>query len=293
MSDIFADTSAAEAFLAKDAASPAENTEVQSSEQAPSLSAEAPKAQEPAVTQAIAELDKMEKFKLDGQEWTLKDLKAAIMRQKDYTQKTQTLAQERKTLDEDRRFRENLAYDLRAMEKNPALANEFLKIYPEQYHKLAEEYLRGNTQAPAAQPSVQQSPQVDFQLLSRVDRIEKIHQAQEVAKNEQVIEQTMNDLSAKYPNAADFKELVLARAYEAFNKGTELSKEVWEDIFKGVDSEVDQKLKGKYGNLVKKQTEANAKAQDVGAGGGTAGRAPQKFSKFDDLAKYAEEFQRS
>lgn len=292
MSDVFADM-ANDASLDKVAsASPAETQEVTSTEQAPSLEASLPKT-ESEVAVAIAELDKMDKFKLDGQEWTLKDLKAAIMRQKDYTQKTQTLAQERKALEEDKRFRENLAYDLRAMEKNPALAQEFLKVYPESYHKLAEDYLKQNTQSPEAQTTPVQTPQVDFQLLSRLDRMEKIHQAQEIAKNEQVIEQTMTELSSKYPNAADFKELVLARAFESHNKGTQLSKEVWEDIFKQVDSEVEAKLKGKYGTLVKKQTEANAKSSDVGAGGGSAGRAPVKFNKFDDLAKYAEDFAKS
>jgi hypothetical protein len=37
---------------------------------------------------------------------------------------------------------------------------------------------------------------------------------------------------------------------------------------------VKEMLKANYGNLVKKQTDANAKARDVGSGGGTAGRAP-------------------
>lgn len=242
------------------------------------------------VALAIADLEKMDKFKLDGQEWTLKDLKAAIMRQKDYTQKTMSLSEERKSLQEEKRFYENLAWDLDKVKANPALANEFVRVYPKQFHKYAEEYLKAQNES--QQQSVQgqkPQPQVDVQTLSRLDQLEKVFQAQEVQKNEKLIEQTMAKLSEKYPDAANFKEMVLGRAFEAHSGGVTLTDEVWENIYKQVNSEVEGLLKAKYGNLVKKQTEANAKARDVGVGGGTAGRAPVKFTRFDDLAKHAEQ----
>jgi ribosomal protein S8 len=294
MSDVF--TAAAEDFVnqsTQDSASQAETPQNNAPDsQAPQASATdaTPKGD---VAMAIAELDKMDKFKLDGQEWTLKDLKAAIMRQKDYTQKTQSLAEERKSFQEERKFHENLAWDLQQVRDNPELAKEFVKIYPQSFHKHVAEFLKASTQVATQQNQNQvQKPQVDIELLSRLDRLEKIHSKQEIAQEEAKIEKTVDELSKKYPDAANFKELVLSRAYEARLSGNELTTDDWEKIFKEVDEQVGTLVKAKYGNLVKQQTEANSKAKDVGAGGGTAGRAPVKFKNFDQLQKHAEEISR-
>lgn len=240
------------------------------------------------VAQAVAELEKMDKFKFDGQEWTPKDLKQAIMRQQDYTKKTQALSQDRKTHDEDRKFYENLAYDLRALDANPNLASKFVSIYPEKFHKYADQYLKPGTQE--AQPNQVQMPQPDVQVLSKLERFEKFLNEQETVKNEAMIKSTVDELSKKYPGTEKplVQKMIMAEAYESHMSGVQLTPDVWEDIFKRAKDERDAELKAEYGELVKKQTEANAKSRDVGAGGGTAGRAPMKFTRFDDLAKHAE-----
>lgn len=305
MSDIFSDTSAAEEFLAKDQASPTENKEVQSTEQAPQLDASATSAEKAEVVAALVELEKLEKFKFGGKEWTgpafKEEFDKGTLRLQDYTKKTQAVAEERRALEEEKKFNDNLEYDLDLVKANPRailkdgrdVVTAFMQTYPERYHSSLQKALNGPSEQ-TGQPPVQQTPQVDFHTLKRLERFEKILDAQETAKYENEIERTMTDLSAKYPLAGEFKELVMARAESVIGQGgAEFSKELWEDIFKQVNHKVDGIIKAQYGTLVKKQTEANAKSQDVGAGGGTAGRAPQKFSKFDDLAKYAEEFSRS
>lgn len=245
--------------------------------------------------QAIAELDKMDKFKLDGQEWTLKDLKAAIMRQKDYTQKTQSLSEDRKTFDGSKKFYENLAWDLLAVKNDPSRVQEFIKLYPKEFHQHVEKFLGAgaNNQQQTQQQNVQQQPRPDVQLLSRLDTLEKFYNEQQVSKSEAEINTQMERLSKVYPDAANFKEMVLGRAFEAHSQGTQLTPEAWESIYKQVNQEVGTTLKAKYGELVKKQTEANNKSADVGAGGGSPGRAPMKFKKFDDITKYAEELSKS
>jgi len=240
--------------------------------------------------QAIAELDKMDKFKLDGQEWTLKDLKAAILRQKDYTQKTQSLAEERKSFGDEKKFYENLYWDLDSVRKNPGLAQEFVKVYPPAFHQYLEKALKEtNTHSPSQQSvqSQQTQPHVDVQTLSRLERLEKFYNDQEVAKNEQEVERIVDKFAKTYPDAGNFKELVLARAYESRMQGVQLTEEMWESIFKQVDQQVSGLLKAKYGNLVKEQKEANAKARDVGAGGGTPGSAPKKFKNLGEVTKFA------
>lgn len=252
-----------------------------------------------AVAQAIAELDKMDKFKLDGQEWTLKDLKAAIMRQKDYTSKTQSLAKDRESFESERKFHENLAWDLKSLEKNPELVNEFLKVYPPKFHKYAEQIIKGATQSQPAQVQSQEtarSSQPDVQLLSRLSVLEKFYHDQEVAKNEAAIKNTMDDLTKKYPETDKklARETVLARAHELYLRQSKpLESDQWETIFKEVADEVKELSKAEYGELVKKQTEANKAGRDVAAGGGTAGRAPQKFKSFDEISKYAEQVVRN
>jgi len=275
-------------------ASPETNQDLNQSSQAPQPNAQdsAPKGD---VAMAIAELDKMDKFKLDGQEWTLKDLKAAIMRQKDYTQKTQNLAEERKSFQEERKFHENLAWDLQTIreskpEEKQRLVQEFLKIYPQKFHSHAEKFLSTNTPNQTQVPSQQvQQPQVDVKTLSRLERLEKFYHEQEVAREEVAIERTMDELSKQYPDAAKFQKYVMATALEARMAGSELDRDTWEQIFKQVDEEVKATLKAQYGEKVKQQLDANAKGKDVGAGGGTAGRAPvPKFKSFDELDKFAQ-----
>ncbi len=294
MDDAFATATAQFEQSLSAAASPEQTTEAKAPDIEATSDQTISKDPTSSVSQAIAELDKMDKFKLDGQEWTLKDLKAAIMRQKDYTAKTQSVAEERKSLEGERKFYENLAFDLRSLEKNPGLVHEFLKVYPQKFHQYAEQVLKNTPEQPVSQqtPPVQQQPQQDVQLLSRLSTLEKFYHDQEVAKNEASIKNTMDELTKKYPETDKrlAKETILARAHELYigNK-TPLTNEMWETIFKDVAEEVKELSKAEYGQLVKKQTEANSKAKDVGTGGGAAGRAPLKFKNFDEINKYAQE----
>jgi hypothetical protein len=92
-----------------------------------SPSAQQSEAAPESTPQTVAELDKLEKFKFEGQEYTPQELKNAILRQSDYTRKTQEFSQER-------RFYDNLQADLRSVRSNPALAAEFRRTYPEKFH---------------------------------------------------------------------------------------------------------------------------------------------------------------
>ncbi len=242
-----------------------------------------------SVDQAIIDLDKASKFSFDGRELTRDQLKNLFDQEKkfqsmdkDYTTKTQKIAEERKSIETDRKFYENLAYDLQNVKNNPALAAEFVKIYPQAFHKYIEEFLK----APSHLQSVQQQPNVDVKTLSRLERLEKFYNDQEVTKNEQLIKSTVDELAKKYPGTEKplAQKMIMAEAYEAHMNKIELTPEVWEDIFKRVKEERDADIKAEYGDMVKKQTEANSKSRDVAPGGGTSGRAPQKIALKDVAA---------
>lgn len=239
---------------------------------------------------AIAELDKMDKFKFQGQEWTPKDLEKAVMRQKDYTQKTQSLAEERKQMESfknESKFYENLYFDLQkvksASEKGDnSLVNEFLQVYPEKFHSYLKEILGTTSQQPAQK---QQSQPFDFETATRLQKVEKVIYDQEVAKNEAYISSTVDKMSKKYPDA--IPEMAIARVYEAHNAGTKITEREWDKAFQQVDEQIKGVVKARYGDLVKKQQDANQRGRDVDSGGGTIGRAPEKFKSLGDVTKFA------
>jgi len=241
-----------------------------------------------AIEPTIYELEKLSKFKYQGQEMTPKDLEAAMLRQKDYTQKTQSLSKERETFQQEQKYYENLYYDLNHVKNNPQLAQQFIQTYPEKFHSYLKQILgQSETQNQTANKSEQQGqkPQYDIDMMSRMQKLETFYHEQEVAKNTQEINSTVEKLSKKYSDA--IPEMAIGRVYEAYNRGEQVTPEAWEQAFKTVDLQMKDFVKAKYGNLVKQQTEANNKSRDVDSGGGTIGRAPKKFSNFGDITKHA------
>lgn len=246
--------------------------------------------------QQIHEIDKFQRFKFKGQEYTPKDLEAAMLRQKDYTEKTQKLAQERKAFEakikeaeEDQKFQSNLQADLEFIKKNPQHAAKFLEVYPKKYHQYLQRTLQELNQAQTQGP---QAPNYEvLQAMKRLETLESFYNQQEVAKNELEINQKLESFSKKYPDAD--VEKCLARLNEMQmqmtkqDESAQLSEENWEQVFKAVEEAEQQKWKSKYSTLVKKQLDANSKAKDVDAGGASVGRAPPKFKNLSDVTKYA------
>ncbi len=267
-------------FPTEQDSSPESNQEKQT-EGALDTSAE-PTAKEAA--QAIADLNQFQKVKFEGQEWTLDDLKKAVMRQKDYTQKTQAIAEERKTYEADkadRKYYENLSFDLAKVQNNPALAQEFIKTYPEKFHSYLKDALANNSSQMQSQPA--STPQIPVELMSQVQRLQSFVEKQEVAKAETEIEGLLSKAlsSHKYANRKE----VLADAFELHNRGTKLTSELWNQLAEESHNNRKAEFDGYYKELVQQQTKANAKARDVGPGGGIPGQAPKKYKNFGDLNK--------
>lgn len=249
-------------------------------------------AEDRAAAQAVYELEKLGKFKLEGKEMTLDDLKKAMLRQNDYTSKTTKLSDERKAFESERTYYENLAADLEKVRKNPNLASEFVKTYPEKFHSYLMD-LQKNTGdvsgGSVSSQSVGAQPQPNVELLSRLTKVEKSLQEQELVKAKAELTEITTSLESKYKLGAKAKPWVMGLAYEAYNEnnGQRLTKEQWGEIYERVDNTIKEIVKEQYGELAKQQSSANAKARDVESGGGTPGRAPQKFKNFDEVTKFA------
>jgi len=241
------------------------------------------------VAQAVLELEKTGKFTFKGKEYTVKDLEEmekGNLRQGDYTKKTKELA-------EDRKYYENLYFDIEKVKRKPHLAAEFYKHYPEKFHAYLEEAMESTSEQDVVPPKEEQRVQTpsvqkpDLQLIKRLDKLEKVHYEQEVSKAKTEINQIVSNLSKKYPDARSRD--VMAQAYDLHSSGTKLTSEVWEDLFKTSHNEMEQWFKSRQAAIVKKQTEVNKKSQDVESGGGTVGSAPKKFKNVNEITKFAEE----
>lgn len=214
----------------------------------------------------ILDLDSVDKFKFGGKEWTPGDFKNSVMFHSDYSRKTQALAEERKYYD-------NLSADLATVRKNPQMASEFKKHYPEKFHAYLD-YVSPNQPKPDANTGKSDSPYAnDPALMERLDRLESDHKERQVQLIEAEIDARFKTLSPKYPMADE--EAVIARALALDSRGEKLTPKVWESIFKSVHDQGQKRAEKFYADKVEKQKTANQKGRDVAAGGGTPGTAPK------------------
>lgn len=264
---------------------PSQGTSQQSTDAAPSVGNQSQTAAPQTAAQALADLDKMERVRFQGKEWSRQDLEKAVLRQEDYTKKTQALAKDRETFAGEQKYYENLGMDLDIVRKNPHLASEFIKVYPQKFHQYLKNVLNEGRETKNETEAQTQKPQYDVEMQSDLQTLKTYVHKQEVAKNEAMINGYIDTFSKKYPDA--FPELAIANVYDAYNKGEPITEEMFEKSFKETQDMVSTRFKAKYGDMVKKQTTANKEGRDVESGGGTVGKAPQKFKNLDEVTKFA------
>lgn len=255
----------------------APSVEASSEEIKSNQSSVAPESNQPS----LAELEKLERFRFDGQEWTPKELKNAILRMNDYTRKTQEVAESRKGVETEQLYRDNFQADFSKVLQNPELIDVFKTYYPAHWVKVAEQLLESSKSQPKAQTqSSQQAPQgtaVDPTLMKKIDYIEKTFQQREVEALEKTLDMEFTKLTQKYPKAN--QELALSRAQLISGQNVDILKDgKLEEIFKTLHELESGRENQWRQNLIKEQKQANAKGRDIGKGGGTPGKAPEKMN---------------
>lgn len=248
--------------------------------------------QAPEAAPSITELDKLEKFKFEGREWTPSDLKKSVLMHQDYTRKTQEFAQERKYYD-------NLSADLKQVRVNPALAAEFKRLYPEKFHGYLEHVLgqAGNTSAQPDQGSTASSQskyaQLDPEVVARFERVEANVFNKEVAAIEKELEAQDTEFSSKFPMADVDSCYAKAQSLLDRNKDlpkdqhVELSKEIWERIYKADHEKNQKRYEAVYKDNINKQKQAGLKGKDAGAGGGMPGGSPRTYKSIKEATSAA------
>lgn len=216
----------------------------------------------------ILDLDSTEKFRFEGREWTPAELKKAYMMQSDYTRKTQELG-------ENRKYYDNLVYDLPKVLQNPALVAEFKRVYPNQFHSLIG-HLESKQQA--------DKQGVDPEFYREFQEIKTQLRDQRVSAIEAELDHKFSTLSQKYPYADE--EVVIARAQTLLDSGQKLSDEVWDKLWKSNHEKISQAIS----KNIQSQKSANAQGKDMGSGGGIAGQAPVKHRTIKEASKAMHEF---
>ena len=243
-----------------------------------------------AQAEAYADLSKFQKVKIDGKEMSIEDLKKSLMRQDDYTRKTQEAA----------KYSKNLRYDLETVRGNPQALAEFKKIYPKEYHAVAELMLQGLSANQAIQTQQTGQQSLPPELMERLDKTEAFlseYQQEKLRAEEQALNANLEAIEGrmvkKYPYADSITAYTLAeQAREKFEKETGekmtaqmMNDQFLEPFFK-VAHENQVKLFQRYQKEAAKQARANhERGSDIGRGGGTPGSAPEKL-RMKDVADY-------
>lgn len=254
----------------------------------------APAGSNTPTIQEIVELDKLDRFKWNGREWTPKDLKDAALRQEDYTKKTQEVSEARK-------YAENFAADLDLVRENPALLSELKKLYPPSYVKVAERVLKhlstSEPEKPAAaatRVSALDETRVQKLLEEKLNPLLEWKESQDKERHEAQVESRGREIdswfdkySKKYSNAD--LEVINARALSAVEQGVQISEQVIEKLFKAHHEEVEKRYTERYRKQIEEQQKANRSAQDAGPGGGVPGKAPVEVKTMKDARRRMED----
>lgn len=234
-----------------------------------------PEATDSPTKSELLDLDKLERFRFQGKEWSAKDLRNAYLMREDYTRKTQALSKEREAITEAAKYRDNFDTDLQSVIANPKLLDQMRSVYPKEYVAVAEKIL-GRLERPQLTPK-ETDPEFQ-QLKGELAEWRREREEQEVKNVETWLDTTYQKLSTKYPDANS--ELVTARAEAASKQGTQITEAVLDKLFKQSHAET-LGLKSKWEKATKdkatKQIKTGAEGRDIGPGGGIPGSAPRGF----------------
>lgn len=232
------------------------------------------------LTKETLDLDKVERFRFQGKEWTAKEMRDAYMMRADYTRKTQELA-------DTRRYAENFDADLRSVIKDRNLLAEFKRIYPKSYIQTAEsilERLSPTVRTPQTENQNQSHDPKELDrmlnerlspVLDKVSAWEKAQYQSEVQRIGSWLDNQYERLSKKYQYADP--EVITSRADLAHKNGVKVDGALLEKLFKANNTEIESRWSKLQESKVNKQIGANNRAKDIGPGGGVPGGAPKGF----------------
>jgi uncharacterized FlaG/YvyC family protein len=220
----------------------------------------------------LLDLDKQERVRFEGREWSVKDLRNAYLMREDYTRKTQELAEARK-------YADNFDADLSTVLREPNRLSDFARIYPPSYVEKVQRILeRANPES--AQASSQGQAQRPAELPPEMRELLQFKQTWEQERKEQAIQSTQRELDTMF---SDFGKKYEFANHKAVNNaaisvveaGHKLTPQLLEKLFKQEHEDMKALFEKSYKNKVQAQKQAGFKARDAGPGGSAPGAAPK------------------
>jgi hypothetical protein len=236
----------------------------------------------------LIDLDSVDKFKFQGEEWTPDKLQKSFMLHKDYTKKTTELAKERQYI-------ANLKADLAKVKRNPELADEFKRLYPEKFHdyleiilEQAEAMTQETSHSPDDVPAAVAKQLADLQKRfetydKKIKTLDEREHAAKVSEIQQQLDQLFTGLSKKYDLAVE--EAVLAKAEALIANGYQMNDAAWDRLYKENHKANEARYNKRYADRTKQQLEANRQGADIGRGGATPSPGKRKMT-LDDAREH-------
>jgi hypothetical protein len=240
-------------------------------------------------TSDVVDIDGLDKFVWQGKEYTPEELQKAVLFQKDYTKKSQAIAEERK-------FADNLSADLENVRRSPQLAERFKELYPEKYHAVVDMVVNSvakTKESEQVRPKEDEGSLPDS-LLEKLNSMEnKLKEYEQKSYEERVqaegakLDAKFSTLSEKYPLAdEDAVNNHALRIVEANRDNPDfvMTDAHWDKLFR-LDHDARGKKYSEYEkSRIKDQVSKGKRAADVGPGGLAPGRERKKMT-FDDATE--------
>lgn len=241
--------------------------------------------------QDIIDLANAKKVKLDGKEFSIEELKRDRMLHADYTRKTQALSQERK-------FYENLPYDLEKVKQDPQkFLSEFKKVYPKTFHKFVSDFETVSGSEPSTRNQMPQgtAPRGSLRIEDLPPEVQSTIEYIKTQQNEAAqaaVDAVIEKHSTKYPLArqkevlSEWNALIEAHKDDPSTYAKPTEQDV-ENLFKQSHEEIQSLIAKQKTQQTTAQLNANEKMRGPGSGGATPGTPPARARNMREAAAMA------
>lgn len=245
--------------------------------------------EESKVDSDLVDLDGLDKFVFQGKEFTPEELTKSVLMQRDYTKKSQEVAKERK-------FMENLRYDLLEVRREPKLVEKFKEIYPENYHELVDVFLSNSTKTGESKHRPQEDAESldDPLVLKKLSEMEnKIKEYDERVREERIaaedakLDAVFKTFGVKYDLADPDAVILKAQRLLEMNQdvpGFYITDKHWEKLFKQDHTARESYYSEREKKRLEEQVKKGERAADTGAGGQAVGRERKRMT-FDEATE--------
>lgn len=247
----------------------------------------------------LLDLDKHERVRFKGREYSVQELRDSFLRHEDYTRKVQQTQEVAKYA---RAFEE----DLDVLRQDPSRLGEFKQAYakaPKSYIRAAEKLVEsltakgaGTSQAYQPETPSQKAaldPEIQRQLEDLIDfkqNFETRLTEANIKRDEETLNGWFDEFKNKFPEAD--AEVVNHRAYmqaiQRESEGKTLTKADVEKLFKADHDAREARFTERVRALNTKQKAVAKKGQDVGAGGGVPASPSHKPKTFKEATALME-----